>query len=489
MRSWTVRDEATLGALAEDTRETNSLIFAVIVDASPPVKTENYSNYSIMLKVVDPSFNYRCRPSVPGLTFYKHAQVYIFVEAPEEAPPIRFVGDIIRLRRFRFEVRDKGDMRGFQRKNSTWYIFGGQKDDPFRPLATNRRSGDAFAELQRPFEIGRLSDLRYWSDHFFFSNFLCFAVWWRAPLSVPGRAAPENSSVEEKERDLIVRCVSVDFAKREIVFQDRHGTAYRLVLNSKPAIAVGDVLQLKSVDIVWRREKDGWEGRLALTKFASCLRIPPFSCDRRIFTRMALTAGGALPPQPRPSLELFQPAPGAARHALTAFRPGTDLGIPSSIPELRKVLEEEPQKNIARKFFIEAEVGDFHTVKASDVILRYYPFEKHARRLDEPVILGKKHRIIYNILFYLRASKGGEDLPVYIVTNENEFYMFDGWGVLPANDDTRGWMDVEDADLAAFSAKLARLRRRRVALVVQLMMTVTHKYFFKVVDTVFLPFK
>ena len=483
-----VQLESTLHAVAVQTalqQKVKSCVFGVVVDATPPLRTERYSNYFTVLKVVDPSFNYRCPQPARGLIFHKHVDVYIFSESPVQAPRVRFVGDIIRLQLFKFRVRENGDMRCYDRRKSNWDLFGGQKDDPFEPFAGKHR-----AQRCGPLSalhVGRLSDLRYWADHFFFSNFLRFVTWWRGPDFAPVSAPPGLQTWDEKNRDLVVHCVRVDVARRCMVFHDHHGLVFRLEVEGRPTLQVGAIVQLRNVNVHWRREEAGWVGCIEAIIYSSCLFLPPFSCDFRALSRQQVKDGA--PATARLSLELFQPQPVGDGPALTALRPGVELGPPSSIAQLRQLLLNQPQKHIARKFAVEAEVAGFHTLDPAVIVQRYYPFEKRAIPLSEPVLPGKKHRIMYNLLLYVTDPGGEEQLPVYVVSNENEFYLFDQWLLLPRSDDTSAWSYLTAADVQPFADRLQRLVGRRLTLILQLTLTVRHSYFFKLVDTVFLPFE
>lgn len=486
-----VKEESSLLAALTDSPESSSkrkCVFAVIVEATAPLKTEKYSNYFTVLKVIDPSFNYRCKAPMKELIFQRYIDVYIFSESPVEAPRVRCVGDIVRLRGFKFRLRRKGDVRCYDAKFATWDVFGGQKDDPFEPISS-RRSPESCKPLSE-IHVGRLSDLRYWSDHFFFSSFLRFVTWWRAPTCPGGNPHVSSDCVEEDCRDLIVRCVSVDFAERVMRFHDSEGVAFRVQVNARPTIAPGAILQMRNVHISWRREVTGWVGHIHLVIYSSCLALPPFCCDYRALNRLPLAGAEGGAAAPRTSLELFQPytLKDAAGPPLTGFRPGADLSQRSTAQELRRLLLDEPQKHIARKFLVEVEVDRFHSLDPAVIIQRYYPFEKQAESVLLPRSSNRKHRTIYNLLVHVKDAEATQTLPVYIVTNENEFYLFDSWRLLPRSEDNNAWDHFEKQDFQPFVDKLQRLCGARVALLLQLTLTTSHKYFFKLVETVFLPF-
>jgi hypothetical protein len=55
-----LRNEATLSSIAQNPQgNSHYLCFAVIIDISEPYKSEESTNYTTKLKVIDPSFNYK----------------------------------------------------------------------------------------------------------------------------------------------------------------------------------------------------------------------------------------------------------------------------------------------------------------------------------------------------------------------------------------------------------------------------------------------
>jgi len=92
---------------------------------SEPYKSEDSTNYTTKLKVIDPSFNYKTVIKNDKIKFHKFVHINIYSETPDKAPVIRFVGDIIRLRRFKFKVTEKGELMGNMQKYSNWLIYSG----------------------------------------------------------------------------------------------------------------------------------------------------------------------------------------------------------------------------------------------------------------------------------------------------------------------------------------------------------------------------
>lgn len=126
-----MKNEATLATIAESPQANlHYLLFAVVIDVSEPTKVESGQNYITKLKVIDPSFNYKIELKLDQLKFHKFVHINVFTEKPEDGPKIKCVGDIIRLRRFKFKYTSKGELMGNDLKYSNWLVYSGKKGDP-----------------------------------------------------------------------------------------------------------------------------------------------------------------------------------------------------------------------------------------------------------------------------------------------------------------------------------------------------------------------
>ena len=68
------------------------------------------------------------------MKFHKFVHINIYSESPEEAPKISDVGDIIRLRRFKFKITPKGELMGNMLKFSNWLVYSGKKKADFKSI-------------------------------------------------------------------------------------------------------------------------------------------------------------------------------------------------------------------------------------------------------------------------------------------------------------------------------------------------------------------
>lgn len=62
------------------------------------------------------------------MKFHKFVRINIYSETIEEAPKSSIIGEIIRLRRFKFKITEKGQLVGFMNKFSNWLIYHGHKN-------------------------------------------------------------------------------------------------------------------------------------------------------------------------------------------------------------------------------------------------------------------------------------------------------------------------------------------------------------------------
>lgn len=81
-------------------------------------------------------------------------------------------------------------------------------------------------------------------------------------------------------------------------------------------------------------------------------------------------------------------------------------------------------------------------------------------------------------------------MSVYLTTNDGEQNIFCNWEILPEGNNTKAWANVKAKDLKTFEKKLKALAnpKHSVQFVLQLVKTKGGEAFFKLVDTVFLPF-
>lgn len=172
------RNETTLATISDKPdANLHFLLYAVIIDVSEPIKLEDGSNYITRIKIIDPSFNYKEELKNSNLKFHKFVHINVFTEKPEEAPKVKYVGDIIRLRRFRFKLSSRFELMGNDMKYSNWLIYSGKKGDSLVSNSYKNYRNNINRPLNK-YEEGRINDLREWIDTFFYKNSIKYIGWW-----------------------------------------------------------------------------------------------------------------------------------------------------------------------------------------------------------------------------------------------------------------------------------------------------------------------
>lgn len=492
MASDEIKDETTLASIAENpTASESALLFAVIIDIAEPRKNEQCGGYSTHVKIIDPSFNYKSRVNSAKLKFHKFVHLSIFSETPDAAPRIKYVGDIIRLRRFRFKYTDRCELKGFEQNYSNWLVYPGGKNDPLTARCHKPYPKNADRPLNI-YEKGRIADLRCWADHFFFVYSLRYITWWMdlpKPSDRPGAQRQQTFP----NVDLLLRLKGTDASKTRLCFTDALDRIFELELPNS-SLAPNDVIQLKCVTVTYEERPGGTRHLIALSHNSSCLHIPKFFLDNRVFTRNQPAEKPCAAPQAGPAfladfaVERGGGGPGRVVSAVRLAARGMEV---TPVAEVLRVFAEEPQSFLNKKFLIEGVVAGFLSLEPNQIIKRFYPQSKEVERLDQPV-QEKKHQALYHLTPLIRDESLAADqhLQAHVLTNDLEPFMFDAWGILPAYDDAEGWAAVKENKVQEFVQKLNALKKPefRVRLIVQLLTTLTGKFFFKVSDSVFVAF-
>ena len=504
-----VREESTLASVA-DHPDPNAhyLLFGVVVEISEPTKSEECSNYLTKIKIIDPSFNYRQELDLPQLKFVKYAFISIYSETPESAPKIKYVGEIIRLRRFRFKYSDKGELKGYEQKFSNWLIYGGLTKDSFVATSYKNYLKNQNRELN-PYEKGRLCDLRFWAEHFFGSNSVRYITWWNDVPQLEEGQDLARSKHTETNKDLILKVTKVDVNKKRLSFIDNKGRAFELATETTSALKLDQVVELKCVDLAWESHKGQLVRVITLTAHSSCLYIHPFFFDSKNFEKFEKVEhhdrfeSESLKKLSKKfeflqdfTTEIGQKGKksikkGEEIEPISAVRASFFGAEVTPISELQKILASNPQAHLSQKFLLQAKIVSFKSLDKNEIIKRYFTQEKKIGSLSDKEA-DKKQRIVYHLVPSLEdeSVRLGQSLQVYILSNEFEHFIFDSWEILPPHNDIQAWNTIKSAKIDQFIQRLEQVEKRRmkVNVVVQLMLTKSNHFFFKVVDTVFIPF-
>lgn len=467
-----LKNETTLSAVAENPEGNNHyLLFAIIIDISEPYKTEESTNFTTKLKVIDPSFNYKANIDAKNLKFHKFVHVNIYSETPESAPRIQYVGDIIRLRRFKFRLTEKGELMGTMQKYSNWLIYSGDMKGPevsecFKSYDKNKN------RTLNANEQGRLSDLRKWNDNFFFSNSLQFITWWTKC------SPPDNVN----KVDLILKCYKINAKNQTLFFHDEEKTEYELTLKVPPNNIENNVIKLRCVNVQIKKNKPSI---IKLTSFSSCLLVPHYFYDARKFQKIAKNQKSKTKDQKfefMGNYEVDKKTP----DCITAIK-NNHNAKKVSVADLEKKLK-SPSQYLNQKFVVDGFVTGLVSSEPETVIKILEGSSVHD--LNTKLKKGANYKYIYNIILLLSDKKKGNPLSVYLTTNDGEQNVFTNWEILPEGTNTKAWANVKQKELKNFEKKLKALAspKHSVKFIVQLVKTKGGESFLKLVDTVFLPF-
>jgi len=506
------KNEATLATIAENPEANlHYLLFAVVVDVSEPRKVEDGSNYITMLKVIDPSFNYKEELKADRLKFHKFVHINIFTEKPEEGPKVQYVGDIIRLRRFKFKYTGRGELIGNDVKYSNWLIYSGRKGDSLVSASHKNYAKNVNRQLTK-FEEGRLSDLRDWADTFLYKNSLKYITWWndwRHPNDKESKIGAHHKNV-----DLILKCTGVEDKKNRVSFIDKDNYAFDLFMQDKTSLKAGQVIKLRCVEITPQKAKETVR-LIKLTSLSSCLLLPNFCCDYRQFEK---AAGDKKSPAKSTKADM----PFMEDYAVEDGEKGKGKATPKKgekyITAVKKLYANKKAANVSQlldnlnnystyhgqKFVVKGFVAGFVSTEPHTIIKKLVLDEKKVVDLKskESEKKGegkgkdadkkdKKSRIIYHFVMHVKdesVEKSDQFLDVYVLTGEYESHLFSNWGLLPSNDDVTAWNTIKESKLNEFEKKLKALKNpgNKVKLVLELMVTKQGKAFYRLVDTIFL---
>lgn len=145
------------------------MTFGIIIDSSEPTKDEKKPGYLTKLKIIDDTFNYKELINNDSLKFHKFIHVHIRTKDLQNAPRVKNIGEIIRLRRFSFNLTTKGELMAFDSSISNWLIYSQElntdlKSHSYHYIAKN------FDRQATAYEEGRIKGLREWINQFFNTN-------------------------------------------------------------------------------------------------------------------------------------------------------------------------------------------------------------------------------------------------------------------------------------------------------------------------------
>ena len=504
-----LKNETTLASIAEAPEANlHYLLFAVVIDVSEPNKNEESSNYITKLKVIDPSFNYKEELKLESLKFHKFVHINVYSEKPEDAPTIKYVGDIIRLRRFKFKYTSRGELMGNDVKYSNWLVYSGQSDGSLESDSYKRYDKNFNRQLNK-YELNRLTALREWNSSFFFKNSLKYINWWNDWRETDEERARNTTTY--KNVDLILKCRTVDTVKKNrLAFVDKDGQSFDLFIADRPSLKPNNIIKLRCVEVTVTRGKEVTR-TIKLTNLSSCLLIPTFSYDYRQFDKAAQEkrspAKSVKGENKLPFLNDYTaedategkstkttPKKGGrqAERFITAVKKTHARRDAVSVASLLATLKNPGQQH-GHRFVVKGYVAGFVSTDPNDIIKRMNTDDKKIVSFRDRSLKDRKTRIIYHLVLHVKdasVEQNDEFLNVYVLTGEFESHLFEAWGILPTSDDITAWNGIKETKLNEFEKKLKNVKspEHRVKLVLELMITKTGKPFYRLVDTIFTNF-
>ena len=500
-----LRNETTLACIANDpSSHHHHLLFAVVIDVSEPMKMEEGNNFNTKLKVIDPSFNYKTEVKTPKLRFHKFVHINIYTETPEEAPKVISVGDIIRLRRFKFKYTEKGEIMGNDMKYSNWLIYTALPSNNDVALTHKKFGKNINRKLTRD-EANRVSDLRKWSETFFGNNSLIYINWWIGYKEVED--TKQAITLYEKV-DLILKVKTVDVGKKfKIHFIDRDNKQFELSMNEKPQLKVNQVIKLRCVEITVTRGKEITRS-IKLTHWSSCLMMLHFSSDYKQFDK-AIQEQKKSPAKSTKTIDPFisdyqiedlgqsksskstpkKGPKGREERLVTAVKKVYNTKKVTSVEDLQKYLKAPNQYN-GQKFLIKGHIHDFNSTDPKEIIKFMHIDDRKVFNFGDKLDHIRKVRAIFNVIVQVKDdSLEDNDAPlnVYVLTGDYNSHLFTTWKVLPEFDEIPAWQNLKKGKLDDFQKKLEGTRGsdNSVRLLVELMITKKGNAFYKLVDTIF----
>lgn len=509
-----LKSETTLASIAM-CPEANShwLLFAIVLDITEPLLQKESGTYVTKLKVIDPSFNYKEEIRLERLKFHKFVHINIYSNMLDECPQVTTVGDIIRLRRFRFKFSQRGELVGSDVKFSNWLVYSGKKDDTlvsysYKPFDKNVH------RVMTAFEENRIKDLRNWIHDFFSKNSLKYIGWWNDLREVDVEADADELVLDKI--DLVVKCTRIKPEKGNLVMKDRDGRTFKLKLHKKTTLRIGDIIKLRCVELKKKSSNDS-PIMIHLNNLSSFILVPPFSYDYKQLIASESQKANKVSEIDSSSLFPFLSDYGiedSRSSSKTTSDAMKDVYCtnksPNFITAIKKIHSEVTQSTVsdllvkiekptdlqAKVFVVNGFISSFLTTNPKKVIKIYQISEKRFIDFDRSYLITappNSVRIVYHLVLNLKdesVAKFDLFLEVYILTSEYESHLFQSWDILPGIEDIDAWSRIKDSTLTLFEKRLKQTCSSdfKVKMALEMLVTKTGKPFFRMTDTVFLPF-
>lgn len=483
MKTFDLKMENTLaGAAARPNARAEMLVFAVIVDATEMIKRESGENFVTRLKIVDPTLNYKTEVKNTGLKFFKFCHVNVYTETPETGIKVQNIGDIIRLRRFKFVIGEKGELCAYEQTAfSNWMIYSGERNSDYECIGYKCNFAKNINRVANKYERGRINDLREWAYNFFSTSSLRYIVWWNDIVNATPSGSSNKNMLEYEKVDLILKVTGSNPRDRSVQFIDSEDNKYNLVLPAPLNATKNQVMKLRCVNVSCPQGKKDGVRQLHPTELSSSLYLRNYYRDALCFDTEKRKLVGK-------NFYLLEFNCDKKTPFITDIKKLHNGLKKTSLSALAQLFGKEPAMHQSEKFLVEARVAGFVTVAPQSIVF------KQIDKFESPVALSmkteQKYQVIYHVGIKLHDESSKEGLTAYLTTSADNYYVFDAWKLLPPTKDNVAWDAIKPAQLTAFSNKLSEMTKKncRVRLVLQLLMTRAGKPFLKIIDTLFHEF-
>lgn len=485
---------------------------------------EGKKSFVTKLKVVDPSFNLTTVIESDKLKFQRYAIIHIYSETTDEAPKVQNVGDLIRLRRFTFQINSMGELVGYDTSFSNWLIYEGSACEDFKAKSYKQIAANGENRQPHAYEKERLRELRQWSSTFFGDHSLKIILWW-SKIIQPNTEDPSFKH-EQKSIDLILQVNEVNLNDKSILFADENGIEYKLFLNSTPVITKNNVLKLRNCHVFF----EGTDRTIVLSNNSSCLVVPAGFYDYKMFNE-DFRAENKDKPLPSPLLRnMGEKERYLTRRSITnklptlkdyyiedylidkkklIENPPTDRiaskkasllkkeyvnRVPIKLSDLINMTPEEVTQNVFQKFVINVRIQDISEL-SDKCLFQYFRKSNKVFPIANAINSKSDEKPVFVTCLKMMVEDSSIDLkkwnmPIYITTKDENSDPFVLWKIMPSCLNYKDWShNIKDELLMKFGSKLDALRnfQREVELVIELKRTSKGQPFFNVTDTLFLP--
>lgn len=274
------KTEKTLGRIAVKINHKEKYdTFGLIIDASDPYKAEKTEFYTTKLKIIDYTFNINEAIENREIKIQNYAYVFIKNLNKEDAPQVKTVGSVIRLRRFNFKINEQGELYAIMLEFSNWLLI--VKSPNNQPIIDDKmeRNSNEHRQLSE-FEKDQSKKIFTWGQNLLENNSLRSLLWWKSLIEPNNLLHAASRNLSQNGVDLILKVDKVEVDIRMIILLDEASKKYFLTMESKPTIKPGSFIKLRNVDV-----KFSHEGRIIyLRNSSSCLLIPEGCFDIKLFS-------------------------------------------------------------------------------------------------------------------------------------------------------------------------------------------------------------